>query len=337
MCFHSARLNFLAGARLAKRTPQGGAPETGHRHEEAFASPRLGTISKCQGPSRGRSASRIGQRGLVPDVGLHPTFFRIPPDARTGARGRPPLLGPEGSCRRGLLAFEKSPPQGVLQFPGANGSRAAEGSMSTKRVQGKRSPYMAPRFAGLPRTWPASYPPHRPLLASEARGARSSGGKTRALGRNLDGTRGSRRRRGGLRPRAPWRAPGRGRLRARQQRRRRLRGRTPPDLLGPARAGRPPGKAPSSPAAALEAHLWAESGDVADASRDLDVLASALSGCALVIDALFGVGLDRPLRAPYVEAVRIVNAARAQRLSVDVPSGMNADTGEPLPVACAPT
>jgi NAD(P)H-hydrate epimerase len=50
---------------------------------------------------------------------------------------------------------------------------------------------------------------------------------------------------------------------------------------------------------------------------------------ALVIDGLFGIGLNRPLAAPWIELIERVNAARACVLAVDVPSGLNGDTGEP--------
>ena len=49
---------------------------------------------------------------------------------------------------------------------------------------------------------------------------------------------------------------------------------------------------------------------------------------ALVIDGLFGIGLDRPLDDAWKNFINAVNAARVPVLAVDVPSGLNADTGE---------
>jgi hydroxyethylthiazole kinase-like uncharacterized protein yjeF len=49
---------------------------------------------------------------------------------------------------------------------------------------------------------------------------------------------------------------------------------------------------------------------------------------ALIIDGLFGIGLDRPLAEPWQKIIAAVNAARIPVLAVDVPSGLNADTGE---------
>ena len=49
-----------------------------------------------------------------------------------------------------------------------------------------------------------------------------------------------------------------------------------------------------------------------------------------VVDALFGTGLSRALGAPYSELVAVVNASGKRVLAVDVPSGLDCDTGEPL-------
>jgi NAD(P)H-hydrate epimerase len=85
--------------------------------------------------------------------------------------------------------------------------------------------------------------------------------------------------------------------------------------------------------AGLEAALLGESVGIEDAWGDPGLVARALAeGPGLVVDALFGVGLTRPLGPPYREWVEDVNRAQTLRLSVDVPSGLDADTGRPLPV-----
>lgn len=56
-----------------------------------------------------------------------------------------------------------------------------------------------------------------------------------------------------------------------------------------------------------------------------------LPDCDLVVDALFGTGLDRPLAGRDLEAVRAIDACARPVLSVDLPSGMHCDTGEPMP------
>ncbi len=67
---------------------------------------------------------------------------------------------------------------------------------------------------------------------------------------------------------------------------------------------------------------------------DLSSLDEALAGASGIVDALFGIGLARPLGAFHRAVIAHVNRRpRANRLAVDVPSGMEADSGEPLPVA----
>jgi ADP-dependent NAD(P)H-hydrate dehydratase / NAD(P)H-hydrate epimerase len=48
---------------------------------------------------------------------------------------------------------------------------------------------------------------------------------------------------------------------------------------------------------------------------------------ALIVDGLFGIGLDRPLDEHWAALINRVNELQTQVLSVDVPSGLNADTG----------
>lgn len=92
-------------------------------------------------------------------------------------------------------------------------------------------------------------------------------------------------------------------------------------------------KAPSAPDAALQVALAAAAGVPLLEGGPLEALEALLEEApALLVDALFGVGLTRPLGAPYQELVEALNAADTPLLAVDVPSGMDADTGEPLPV-----
>ncbi|HTX20720.1 MAG TPA: NAD(P)H-hydrate dehydratase [Candidatus Aquilonibacter sp.] len=49
---------------------------------------------------------------------------------------------------------------------------------------------------------------------------------------------------------------------------------------------------------------------------------------ALIIDGLFGIGLNRPLDAGWTKLIQRVNESKIPVLSIDVPSGLNADTGE---------
>lgn len=56
----------------------------------------------------------------------------------------------------------------------------------------------------------------------------------------------------------------------------------------------------------------------------------------VIVDALFGVGLSRPVEGIYAEAVEEMNAAEGFKLALDVPSGICSDTGRVLGCAfCA--
>jgi NAD(P)H-hydrate epimerase len=59
----------------------------------------------------------------------------------------------------------------------------------------------------------------------------------------------------------------------------------------------------------------------------------ALSGAALVVDALFGTGLSGPLKEPWPAVIDAVNTCGAPVLAVDIPSGLDGDSGEPLGAA----
>jgi hydroxyethylthiazole kinase-like uncharacterized protein yjeF len=48
----------------------------------------------------------------------------------------------------------------------------------------------------------------------------------------------------------------------------------------------------------------------------------------LVIDGIFGIGLNRPLAPEWIKLFETINASHAQVLSIDVPSGFNVATGQ---------
>jgi NAD(P)H-hydrate epimerase len=59
---------------------------------------------------------------------------------------------------------------------------------------------------------------------------------------------------------------------------------------------------------------------------------SRLGGVEWIVDALFGTGLSQTVRPPYDGIITAINAAGAKVLAVDIPSGLDADTGQPLGV-----
>ena len=57
----------------------------------------------------------------------------------------------------------------------------------------------------------------------------------------------------------------------------------------------------------------------------------------LIIDGLFGIGLSRPLDDGWKKFIAAVNESKIPVLAVDVPSGLNADTGQPQGAAIEAT
>ncbi|MHC4212199.1 MAG: NAD(P)H-hydrate epimerase [Planctomycetota bacterium] len=53
----------------------------------------------------------------------------------------------------------------------------------------------------------------------------------------------------------------------------------------------------------------------------------------MVVDALFGTGLQGQLRGDYIKLIECINALGRPVLAVDIPSGLDCDTGEPLGAA----
>lgn len=53
----------------------------------------------------------------------------------------------------------------------------------------------------------------------------------------------------------------------------------------------------------------------------------------VIIDALFGIGLNRPLQGLALAIVQAINRSGAIILAVDIPSGLSASNGQPLPEA----
>jgi len=84
----------------------------------------------------------------------------------------------------------------------------------------------------------------------------------------------------------------------------------------------------------VNAKIWQKSAPLwtADPVSALDVDIRRITDGAQgwIVDALFGTGMTRPLSAPFDEVVSAVNASGHPILAVDLPSGLDCDTGEPL-------
>jgi NAD(P)H-hydrate epimerase len=67
-------------------------------------------------------------------------------------------------------------------------------------------------------------------------------------------------------------------------------------------------------------------------SRDLKNIGACRP--ALILDAIFGTGLTQPPRDPFDSIVAEIEANGAPVLAIDIPSGLDCDTGKPLGKKC---
>ena len=74
---------------------------------------------------------------------------------------------------------------------------------------------------------------------------------------------------------------------------------------------------------------------VASVNLDTDepLLAEALASAVLVVDALLGTGIRGEVHGPLRHAIELVNASGKPVLALDIPSGLDADSGALLGVA----
>lgn len=70
---------------------------------------------------------------------------------------------------------------------------------------------------------------------------------------------------------------------------------------------------------------------VANADWDTKSFESVFADVAdypMIVDAMLGTGAKGALREPYATAVRAANASSASRIAIDIPTGLDGDTGE---------
>lgn len=76
---------------------------------------------------------------------------------------------------------------------------------------------------------------------------------------------------------------------------------------------------------------------VADSESGRCVAGGLAKEADLLVDALFGTGLTGEVREPYLSLVRMINASDRPVLSVDIPSGLDANSGKILRAAVRAT
>lgn len=66
---------------------------------------------------------------------------------------------------------------------------------------------------------------------------------------------------------------------------------------------------------------------------DADAFEAALASATVIVEGLFGTGLDRPIEGWRADLVKRINACEAPVVALDLPSGIDADTGRVFGVA----
>ncbi len=69
------------------------------------------------------------------------------------------------------------------------------------------------------------------------------------------------------------------------------------------------------------------------AGTAIATLQGKLNGAALLVDAIFGTGLNSAVQGHYADVLHLMNASGVPTFAVDIPSGLDADRGVPLGVA----
>jgi NAD(P)H-hydrate epimerase len=81
--------------------------------------------------------------------------------------------------------------------------------------------------------------------------------------------------------------------------------------------------------AASNFHVLLQSGILLVRDKDPADLAHELVGADWVVDALLGTGARGEVRPPVADVITAINAAGSRVMAVDLPSGLDADTGVP--------
>jgi NAD(P)H-hydrate epimerase len=85
---------------------------------------------------------------------------------------------------------------------------------------------------------------------------------------------------------------------------------------------------PVAGAAAAACAAWRQAGGAVQAFS-----AEHLQACDVIVDALFGTGLERPLEGVWRAAIEAMNTSGRPVFAIDIPSGLHADSGRVLGIA----
>ncbi len=70
-----------------------------------------------------------------------------------------------------------------------------------------------------------------------------------------------------------------------------------------------------------------------DTIKSINIFKELIEQSSIVVDGIFGIGLMREVEGYYKEVINLINQSYAQVVSIDIPSGINADNGLVLGIA----
>jgi NAD(P)H-hydrate epimerase len=80
-------------------------------------------------------------------------------------------------------------------------------------------------------------------------------------------------------------------------------------------------------------HILVKMGLIFHDAKNVNSLVKDIADFPLLIDGIFGTGLKGEIMGQEKNIIEMINKSAIRVLSVDIPSGLDADTGHPLPVA----
>jgi len=95
------------------------------------------------------------------------------------------------------------------------------------------------------------------------------------------------------------------------------------------------GTAKEGPAATNQDAWTALQGDVFLYEKNKFI--EAIKDCSLIVDALYGTGLETTVRKEGAEIIEAMNESGVPVFAIDLPSGLDCDTGKPLGISVKAT
>jgi NAD(P)H-hydrate epimerase len=74
--------------------------------------------------------------------------------------------------------------------------------------------------------------------------------------------------------------------------------------------------------------MLSQSGVEITVKPSMEVVEGAVAQCDAVVDALLGTGIKRDVSGSYREIIELINRSRKTVFSIDIPSGVDGDTGQ---------